>query len=431
MATSNNHVAVAQQISTVFPKARQPTVGKAIDEQQDGLFAPLKIKDVELKNRVMIPPMCMYSAVDGVPNTFHLGHYTGIATRGAGLIIAEASGVSAEGRITPSCCGIWNEEQEKAWKGIVDAVHAIGDAKVGLQIAHAGRKASTYELFEPVVNGTSTVPRSEGGWAEGPNEVISSTNKKFQDDYPEPIAMQQKDIDRIVKAFADAAVRADRAGFDVVEIHMAHGYLAHQFYSPLSNDRTDAYGGSFEGRVRFPLEVAKAVRAVWPENKPLFARLSCSDWVEEGGWTIEDSVKLSELLMKEGVDLIDCSSGGASPDQKIKSAFNAYQVPFSKQIRDEVKGIKTAAVGGITNAEDADSYVRDGSADLVAIGRGILGMPNWVLDAAKELKVTVPTAPQYVYGAGGKSKRRLAKEAREAEAKKLEDNHGAVQEVTA
>ncbi|TPX55834.1 hypothetical protein SpCBS45565_g08488 [Spizellomyces sp. 'palustris'] len=423
-------VALQQQsqiLPAAFPKPyAKPSIPSSVGAprapQNDGLFAPLTIKNLTLKNRIMVSPMCQYSAYDGVPNAWHFSHLTQYAIRGSGLIMAEATAVSHEGRITPRCTGIYTDEQENVWKGIVDGVHTLGEGKIGIQIAHAGRKASTYEIFDPVRNGTSTAPRSYGGWADSPNEVLAPTAEKFQDDYPLPKEARKEDIKRLVQAFADAAQRADRAGFDVVELHMAHGYLIHEFYSPLSNKRTDDYGGSFENRVRFAVEIARAVRAVWPQNKPLFARISCTDWVE-GGWDLDQSIALARLLHAEGVDVVDCSSGGASPRQEIPNAFNSFQVPFAERIRKEVPGLLTMAVGQITDAKEADGIIRNGQADLVALARVLLANPNWPLDAAKELQVDVIWSPQYLYGAGSKSKRR---QIAEEKARQVELKHGAV-----
>ncbi|KAI9008080.1 oxidoreductase, FAD/FMN-binding protein [Gaertneriomyces semiglobifer] len=401
----------------------QPIVGKAVEPQSNGIFSTLKIKDCELKNRIMVSPMCQYSYNDGMPNPWSFVHLTEFAVRGAGLIMAEASAVSPEGRITPKDAGIWNDDQARVWKGIVDTVHLLGDTKIGIQIAHAGRKASTYELWDPVQNGTSTASVEDGGW---PDDVVSASAERFQDDYPLPKPASSAEIQRLITSFKDAAIRANNAGFDVLELHFAHGYLVHQFLSPLSNKRTDAYGGSFENRTRFAVEIVKAVRPVWPQSKPLFIRISCTDWVE-GGWDIDQSVELAKIFKSLGVDAIDCSSGGASPLQKIPTAFKAYQVPFAERIRKDVPGLLTVAVGQIHDPNEANEIVVSGKGDIVALGRVFLGNPNWVLDAAKVLGVSVGWAAQYIYGAGGKSKRRqIAEEKAQENEHQAQLKHGAV-----
>lgn len=336
------------------------------------LFEPIKFRDLTLDNRVWVSPMCQYSAVDGVPGDWHLVHLGRFAVGGAGLVIAEASAVVPEGRISPSDTGLWNDDQVAAWRRVTEFVHGQG-AAVGIQLAHAGRKAST----APPWSGGGNVSVAEGGW-----EAVSSTAEAFGD-LRAPRALTTDEVAAVPERWAEAARRAEAAGFDVIELHLAHGYLAHQFYSPLINDRTDQYGGDFTGRVRLALEIAEAVREAWPEEKPLFARLSATDWVE-GGWTGDDSVRLATLLSDRGVDLIDASSGGAVPRAEIPIG-PGYQVPYARQIRTET-GLPTAAVGLITAPEQAEEIVASGSADAVFLARELLRDPNWPLHAADRLR---------------------------------------------
>ncbi|MEV0705888.1 NADH:flavin oxidoreductase/NADH oxidase [Saccharopolyspora sp. NPDC050389] len=335
------------------------------------LFEPIKLRDVVVRNRVWVAPMCQYSAVDGLPDDWHLVHLGQFATGGAGLIITEATAVVPEGRISPQDTGLWNDDQVAAWRRINDFLHAQG-AATGVQLAHAGRKASTTPPWE----GSNGVPASEGGW-----ETVSSTGNAFGN-LPAPRALTETEIAELPEQFAAAARRAEAAGFDVVELHFAHGYLAHQFYSPLVNDRTDRYGGDFENRVRVVLEITDAVRAAWAADKPLLARLSATDWVE-GGWTGDDSVRLAGLLAERGVDLVDASTGGAVPKADIPIGAG-YQVRFARQIRTEAE-VPTAAVGLITSPEQAEEIVSSGSADAVLLGRELLRDPHWPLRAADRL----------------------------------------------
>lgn len=336
------------------------------------LFEPIKFRDLTLDNRVWVSPMCQYSAVDGAPGDWHLVHLGRFAVGGAGLVIAEASAVVPEGRISPSDAGLWNDDQVAAWRRVTEFVHGQG-AAVGVQLAHAGRKAST----APPWAGGANVSAAEGGW-----EAVSSTAAAFGE-LRAPRALTTDEVAAVPERWAEAARRAEAAGFDVIELHFAHGYLAHQFYSPLINDRTDRYGGDFTGRVRLALEIAEAVREAWPAEKPLFARLSATDWVE-GGWTGDDSVRLARLLAERGIDLIDASSGGAVPRAEIPIG-PGYQVPYARQIRTET-GVPTAAVGLITAPEQAEEIVASGSADAVLLARELLRDPNWPLHAADRLR---------------------------------------------
>lgn len=347
------------------------------------LFTPLKIKDVEFKNRIFVAPMCQYSAVNGVPNDWHLVHLGSRAVGGAGLIIAEATAVSPEGRITPEDNGIWNDDQVNAYKRITDFIKEQ-KCVPGIQIAHAGRKASTFAPWK----GSGDATPANSGW-----QVVGPSNLKFSDNYPDPKELSKTEIANIVKQFADGAERSLKAGFEVIEIHMAHGYLIHQFFSPFSNKRTDEYGGSFENRIRLALEVATAVRKVVPDNLPLFVRISASDW-KEGGWDIEQSVELAKRLKDIGIDFIDTSSGGNVPDAKIPMA-PGYQVPFSERIRKE-SGILTGAVGLITSAVQAEQILALGQADAVLLARELLRDPYWPLHAAKELKADIEWPVQYL-----------------------------------
>lgn len=338
------------------------------------LFTPVTLRDLVVRNRVWVSPMCQYSAVEGVPDDWHLVHLGSFARGGAGLVFTEATAVSPEGRISPADTGIWNDEQRDAWRRIVDFVHGQG-ATAGMQLAHAGRKASTRPPFE----GRGYVPPEEGGW-----QTVGPSPVPFPD-LPAPRELTGPDLDRVVADFESAARRALDAGFDVVEIHAAHGYLLHEFLSPLSNQRTDEYGGSFENRVRLVLRVVEAVRAVVPESAPLVVRISATDWVEDG-WGVDDSVALARLLREAGVDLVDVSSGG-NVLAKIPTE-PGYQVPFARRIREEA-GVATGAVGLVTEPKQADEIVAEGAADVVLLARALLRDPHWPLRAAHELGVPV------------------------------------------
>ncbi len=337
------------------------------------LFDPLQLRDLTIPNRVFLAPMCQYQceARDGVPTDWHLVHLGARAAGGFGLVIAEATGVLPEGRISPQCTGLWNEAQQAAWARIVEFGHAQG-AKLGIQLAHAGRKASTYRDFEPGKSGS--VPPADGGWQTfGPSPVPFPGLAVPTEATPEYLA-------EVVAAFAAAARRADAAGFDVVEVHAAHGYLLAEFLSPLSNHRTDAYGGDFDGRARLLLEVVDAVREAWPAGKPLFVRISATEWVEDG-WSVADSTRLAGILASHGVDLVHVSSGG-NVLTRIP-ADPGYQVPLAAAVREA--GVPVCAVGRITEPGQAQQVLDDGSADAVALGRVALREPSWPLRAAAEL----------------------------------------------
>jgi 2,4-dienoyl-CoA reductase-like NADH-dependent reductase (Old Yellow Enzyme family) len=337
------------------------------------LFSPLRLRSVTLKNRVAVSPMCQYSAEDGFASDWHLVHLGSRAVGGAALVIAEATAVEARGRISPQDLGIWEDRHVDKLRQIAAFIEAQGAAP-GIQLAHAGRKASAFRPSEPR---RGAVPEDEGGW-----EVVGPTAEPFAENYARPRPLDEDEIGGVVRAFAEAAGRALSAGFKLVEIHAAHGYLLHSFLSPLANTRSDSYGGSFENRLRFVLEVVHEVRRVWPERLPLLVRVSASDW-SEGGWTIEDSIELAKRLAEAGVDLVDCSSGGIKPGIEIP-VKPGYQVPFAARVR-QGAGIATGAVGLIRDAKQADAVIREGQADLVLLARQLLRDPYWPLRAAKSL----------------------------------------------
>src|SRR5437016_3168568 len=325
-----------------------------------GLFDPLAIRDLNFANRVFVSPMCQYSSKDGYATDWHLVHLGSRAVGGAGLIFTEATAVLPEGRISPQDLGIWDDGHVEMLSRIVRFIHEQGSI-AGMQLAHAGRKASTRRPWET----PGTVPENEGGW----KKVVAPSALRFADNYPMPQALTLGGIQEVVSAFAAAARRACQAGFRVVEIHAAHGYLIHEFLSPLSNRREDEYGGSFENRTRLCREIVSAVRSAWPKELPLFARISATDWVE-GGWTIEESVKLTTELKEMDVDLVDCSSGGNALHANIPVG-PGYQTPFAARIRRET-GIMTGAVGMITSPEQADHIIGTGQADAVIMAREFL-----------------------------------------------------------
>ena len=346
------------------------------------LFSPLPIRAITLPNRIVVSPMCQYSCEDGFASDWHLVHLGSRAVGGAGLIMMEASAVEERGRISPGDMGIWKDEHIEPLVRITRFLKKHGSIP-GIQLAHAGRKASTDVPWR----GSRPLFEGDGGW-----QPVAPSAIPFDHGHPIPAELSVSEIKSIVKAFAAAAERALKAGFEVLELHGAHGYLMHEFVSPLSNQRTDEYGGSFENRIRFTLEVVKAVRAVWPERLPLFLRISATDWAE-GGWTIEDSVKLAWAVEPLGVDLIDCSSAGTTPHPAIPLG-PGYQVPFAERIRRET-GMLTGAVGMITEPGQADSIVRMGEADLVLLAREFLREPYWPLKAAQQLGGAVTAPVQY------------------------------------
>ena len=341
------------------------------------LFSPLTLRGTTVRNRVWLAPMCQYSAVDGVPQDWHLVHLGAFASGGFGLLLTEANAVVPEGRITPQDAGIWSEAHTAAWARIVDFVHARG-ALIGTQLAHAGRKAST---FRPWDERSGSVPVDEGGWATSGPSVEPFPG------YAPPVAMTPSEIDDVVDAFAAATRRALDAGFDTVEVHAAHGYLLHEFLSPLSNHRTDAYGGSLENRARLLLRVVEAVRGAWPEDRPVLVRISATDWTP-GGLTVEESGVVAGWMAERGVDLVDVSSAGNVPAEVPVGP--GYQVPLARAVR-EASGLPVGAVGLLTTGAQAETVLAEGAADVVLLGRAALRDPMWPLRAAAELGVAATT----------------------------------------
>ena len=352
-----------------------------------GLFDELTLRGLTLRNRIAVSPMCQYSCADGLANDWHFVHLASRAVGGAALVFTEAAAVTADGRISPQDLGIWNDAQADALTRIVTFIQAEG-AAAGIQLAHAGRKASTRRPWE----GAGAATESEGGWAH----VDAPSAIPFANNYLLPHAMTEAEIAGVVEAFTVAARRALAAGFRVIEVHAAHGYLFHEFLSPLSNTRTDRYGGSFENRTRVVRDVAASIRGVWPESHPLFVRISATDW-SEGGWDLPQSIELARSLKECGVDLIDASSGGNLATARIPLA-PGYQVPFAEAIRREA-GIATGAVGLITEASQADEVIRSGKADLVLLARELLRDPYWPLRAARELGHVMSWPAQYLRAA--------------------------------
>ena len=348
------------------------------------LFSPLTLRSLTLRNRVGVSPMCQYSSENGFATDWHLVHLGAFATGGAGLVLTEAAAVTPEGRISPQDLGIWDDAHVPMLQRITAFCRAQG-AVMGIQLAHAGRKASTRRPWE---RPGGTVPVSEGGW----DNVMAPSAVPFSVTYPSPHALSLDGIAHVIASFRAAALRSLNAGFQVAELHAAHGYLLHEFLSPIANERTDHYGGSFENRIRLLLDVTDAVRTVWPAELPMLVRISATDWAD-GGWTIEESVQLATLLRGRGVDLIDCSSGGLAAHQQI-AIGPGYQVPFARRIRAE-SGVPTAAVGLITDAVQAEQIVADGSADMVLLARELLRNPRWPLEAAHELGANISWPPQY------------------------------------
>lgn len=346
------------------------------------LFSTFKLRDTVFRNRVFVSPMCQYSSVEGVPDDWHFVHLGSRAVGGAGLVMVEATAIAPDGRISPADTGIWNTTQMKAFQRICRFMESQG-ARTGIQLAHAGRKASTAAPWD----GGGTVGPHAGGWIP-----VAPSALPFDAGAPMPLEMTREDIQATVGRFEDAARRSLIAGFEIVEIHMAHGYLLHEFLSPLSNHRTDEYGGELANRMRFALEVARAVRAVWPAHRPVFARISATDWTE-GGWDLPQSITLAHALRDIGIDLIDCSSGGNVPHAKIP-VEPGYQVQFAEAIRREAK-IATGAVGLITSARQAEEIVSDGKADAVFLARELLRDPYWPLRAAHALRARVKWPRQY------------------------------------
>jgi 2,4-dienoyl-CoA reductase-like NADH-dependent reductase (Old Yellow Enzyme family) len=352
------------------------------------LFSPIQLAGITFPNRVFVSPMCQYSAEDGFSSDWHLVHLGSRAVGGAGLVFTEAAAVLAEGRISPQDLGLWKDDHIAGLKRIVEFLHRQG-AHAGVQIAHAGRKASMARPWAPEQR---YLTPAEGGW----QNVVAPSAVRFADNFAQPIALDLPGIQTITRAFAKAAERALEAGFDLLELHAAHGYLMHEFLSPLSNRRGDQYGGSFENRIRLVVEVVDAVRAVWPAELPLLVRISATDWAE-GGWDVDQSVALAKVLKLQRVDLVDVSSGGMTP-QAVMPLGPGYQTPFAERIRREAE-IPTGAVGMITGAAQAEHILRTGQADLVLLAREFLREPYWALKAAKELADSASWPAQYLRAA--------------------------------
>jgi NADPH2 dehydrogenase len=347
------------------------------------LFSPITLRGLTLSNRIMVSPMCQYSAEDGSATDWHFTHINSLALSGAAMFCIEATHVEAIGRITHGCLGLYSDANEAALKPILASVRKHSKTAVAMQLAHAGRKSSSYRPWE----GGQQIPFDKGGWQ---TEAPSATPHKEGESAPH--AIDDAGLKRIRDAFVAATRRAERLGIDAIELHGAHGYLLHQFLSPISNKRTDQYGGSLENRTRYPLEIFDAVRAAFPDNKPVGIRVSATDWVE-GGWDLPQTIEFAKQLKRRGVDWIDVSSGGVSPLQKIPLA-PGYQVPFAKAVK-EATGVTTMAVGLITEARQAEDIVASGKADMVALARGMLYDPRWGWHAAAELGGEVSAPPQY------------------------------------
>lgn len=342
------------------------------------LYSPIQLRNLELKNRWVMSPMCMYSAQNGIPNDFHFVHYASRAQGGTGLILVEATGVVPEGRITHKCTGLWNDEQTQGFKKIVDFIHQNSESKIGIQLGHAGRKASTW-------NGKQ-LPLAEGWQTVAPSKIPYAEGEKI------PHELTIAEIKELVQDFKKAARRSLDAGFDVIEIHAAHGYLIHQFMSPLSNVRTDEYGGSFENRIRFLVEIVDAVNEVLDENHPLIVRISGTEYAENG-WDLAESIQLAEILINKNVNLIDVSSGGNIAGAKI-TLFDGYQVPLAASIKKETK-IKTGAVGLIKSADHAEEILQNKEADLIFVARELLRNPYLAIQGSFEGKGECDFPPQY------------------------------------
>jgi 2,4-dienoyl-CoA reductase-like NADH-dependent reductase (Old Yellow Enzyme family) len=347
------------------------------------LFSPFQLRSVSLPNRIVVSPMCQYSAVDGLANDWHMIHIGNMALSGAGMLFIEATAVEPAGRITPGCLGLWDDSTEAALRPILAAVRRYSRIPITLQLSHAGRKASSQVPWE----GGQFIHVAEGGWeTNGPSAVPQKEGEVA------PIALDRAGMDRVREAFAATAQRALRLGVDALEIHGAHGYLIHEFLSPIANRRTDEYGGSLVNRMRFPIEIFDAVRAVVPADTPVGIKVSATDWVD-GGWDLEQTIEFAQALKQRNIDWIDVSSGGISPLQKIPLS-PGYQVPFAEAIR-KATGLNTVSVGLITNAHQAEAIVASGQADLVALARGMLYDPRWPWHAAAELEGTVEAPPPY------------------------------------
>jgi 2,4-dienoyl-CoA reductase-like NADH-dependent reductase (Old Yellow Enzyme family) len=347
------------------------------------LFSPIKLRDLTLPNRIMVAPMCQYSADNGEANDWHFTHMNTMALSGAAMFCIEATHVEPIGRITPGCLGLYDDATEAALKPILASIRKHSKAAVAMQLAHAGRKGSSHQPWK----GGQQIPLADGGW-----QTVAPSAVPHKEGEAAPLALDAAGMARITEAFVSAAKRAERLGIDALELHFAHGYLTHEFLSPIANKRTDQYGGSLENRMRYPLEVFDAVRAAFPDNKPIGVKVSATDWVE-GGWDLAQTIELAKELKKRGVDWIDASSGGVSPLQKIPLS-PGYQVPLAQGIK-EATGLPTMAVGLITQAKQAEEILTSGKADMVALARGMLYDPRWAWHAAAELGGHVDAPPQY------------------------------------
>ncbi|KAF5379017.1 hypothetical protein D9615_006058 [Tricholomella constricta] len=403
-----NNVNVPAPNVPYFTPAQLPPSGTALDPQPSGkpipkLFQPFKIRGLEMQNRIMLSPLCQYSSQNGVVQPWHLTHLGGIFTRGPGLTFVEAIAVQSHGRITPQDAGIWSDEHIAPLANIIDFAHTQGQ-KMAVQLAHAGRKASG---VAPWINGDPLSSVEVGGW---PDDVWAPSPIPYSEAMAQPKELTKEGIKDIVQAFADAAVRAIKAGFDVVEIHNAHGYLLHSFISPISNKRTDEYGGSFENRTRLTLEIVDAVRAVIPKDTPLFLRISATDWLEESlpnepSWTPQDTVRLAPILFEHGVDFLDVSSGGTHPLQKVKGG-PAYQAGFAEAVKRSLPaghGLLVGVVGQITSGHIAQAVLDKGQADAVLVGRGFQKNPGLVWAFADDLGVQIRQANQIGWGFVGRA----------------------------
>ncbi|KAI8826787.1 NADH-dependent flavin oxidoreductase [Fimicolochytrium jonesii] len=394
---------VAQPGVSYFTPAQIPPAGTARAEDNDTvpkLFTPLTIRGVTFQNRIFLSPLCQYSADKGRLTDWHLTHLGGIIQRGPGLSIVEATSVTPEGRITPEDSGLWEDSQIAPLQRIVEFAHSQNQ-KIGIQIAHAGRKAST---VAPWLDFGATAVEEVGGW---PDKVVAPSAIAYSKTFPSPKELDKQGIERIKQAFVDAAKRAVTAGFDVIEIHNAHGYLLHQFNSPVSNKRTDEYGGSFENRIRLTLEVVEAVRAVLPKETPLFLRISADDWLKGDSefpesWTVEDTIRLAPLLAERGVDLLDVSSAGIHPKQNIFKRGPGYQAPFAQAIKKAVGDkLHVTAVGSIDTGKLAEVLLHSGL-DGIMVGRGFQKNPGLVWTFAEELGVHIKMANQIEWGFAGR-----------------------------
>ncbi|MBL6952206.1 MAG: NADH:flavin oxidoreductase/NADH oxidase [Alphaproteobacteria bacterium] len=349
------------------------------------LFSPITMRGLTLSNRIVVAPMCQYSAQDGTAQDWHLMHLGQLCTGGAGLVIAEATGVSPAGRISPQCLGLYSDANEAAIKRVIDFCQEHGTGQIGVQLGHAGRKAST---GAPGTGRQAIGPDEADGW-----QTVAPSALPYAEDWNLPLALDDAGLAEVKAQFVAAAQRAARAGYALAELHAAHGYLLHQFLSPISNQRNDGYGGDLDGRMRFPLEVFAAVRAVWPEDRPLGVRVSATDWVD-GGWTVEETVVFAREMKALGCDFMDVSSGGLDPRQDIPLG-PGYQVHLAEQVRAEAE-IPTMAVGMINDGHQAEAIVANGQSDMVALARGMLFDPHWAWHAAEDLGVEIPYPRQYL-----------------------------------